>query len=379
MRGHIRKHRQNSWAIVVELPRGPDGKRRQQWTIVKGDRPEAERKLTAILNQLDKGGYQKPVRLTVAEYLRQWLKDYAEVNVRPRTYARYAEICEKRIIPALGTIKLTDLKPAQVQSFYSQALTKVKAITVYYYHRVLCEALRYGVRHEMIMRNVCEAVDAPKPKPRQLVTTGREGIGRLLEAVRNTKYYTLFYSAAYTGMRRSELLGLKWRNVDLDFATLYITETLQKLGKNNYVFWEPKSQRGKRSIDLPPSLAILLSEHKAQQQAFRKSKGLPSTEDDLVFCHPDGSPYNPGDVSRTFHQVAQSIGLDGLRFHDLRHAHASLMLQQGIPVKVISERLGHSSTAFTMDKYAHVLPGMQEQAAQKFDELMLPTTAGAKK
>jgi len=382
MRGHIRKHRQNSWAIVMELPRGSDGKRKQQWITVKGTKKDAERELTVLLNRQDKGIHIKPDKSTVGEYLRQWLADYAAVNVRPRTYERYRQIVE-HLIPALGSLPLVNLQPHHVQSYYSQALISgrrdgkgaLSALTVHHHHRVLFEALRYAVKHEMLARNVCESVDPPRPSHRQLTTTGREGVNRLLEAVRDTIYYPIFYTAIYTGLRRSELLGLRWKNVDLDFATMYITEGMHKLKKGEYIFTEPKSKRGKRSIDLSPSLAILLRHHKEEQSALRESLGGKLQGDDLVFSHADGAAYDPDSITKAFRRVANSTGLNGMRFHDLRHCHASLMLQQGVNVKVISERLGHSGVAITLDTYSHVLPGMQEAAAQRFDKFMHPVAS----
>jgi integrase len=385
MRGHIVKRykNSNSWNIVLNLGRDPQtGKRRQQWITVKGTKKDAERQLMAELARLDSGTYVKPNKLTLGAYLEQWLDDYARLNVRPRTYERYCEIVRKYLVPALGSIPLTELKPHHVQSYYSKALVSgsrtgkggLSAQTVHHYHRLLFEALRYAVRHDILVRNICEAVDPPRAEYRRVASTDAQGVKSLLEAVKGTIYYPIFYSAAHTGLRRSELLALRWQNVDLDFMTLAVTETIHRLKTCQYVFDAPKSKRGKRMIALSPSLAILLREHKAQQTTMRQELGMEVKDTDLVFSHPDGSPVRPDTVTRTFASIARSVGLPGLRFHDLRHAHASLMLQQGVSVKVISERLGHSGVAITLDTYSHVLPGMQEAAVKRFDEVMGATT-----
>ncbi|MFC1848365.1 tyrosine-type recombinase/integrase [Chloroflexota bacterium] len=378
MRGHIKKRykNSNSWSIIIELPRGEDGKRKQQWITVKGTKKDAERELNSALARLGSGSYVKPAKLTVRGYLEQWLADYAAINVRPRTYERYQEIVRAHLIPAFGSIPLTGLQPHHVQSYYSKALVSgrrdgrggLSARTVHHHHRVLFEALKYAIKHDMLIRNICESVDPPRPEYRQMSATDAQGVNKILEAVKDTLYYPLFYTAIYTGLRRSELLALSWKNVDLDFATLAVTETIHQLKSGELVFNPPKSNRGKRSVALSPSLAIMLREHKAKQTAFRERLGVKSHDNDLVFSNLDGAPLQPDIITRKFRRVAHSVGLPKLRFHDLRHTHATLMLQQGINVKVISERLGHSSIAITLDTYSHVLPGMQEAAAQRFEE-----------
>ena len=379
MRGHIVKRYEGSYSIVLELAPDPaTGKRRQQWVTVKGTKKDAEKRLAGLLHDLDTGGFVKPTKLTVGAYLDQWLTDYAAVNVRPRTYERYHEIVRTHLIPALGAIPLTSLQPHHVQSYYSKALVSgrrhsnggLTARTVHHHHRVLFQALKYAIRHDMLIRNVCEAVDPPRPGYREMAVTDARGVNRLLEAVRDTVYYPVFYTAAYSGARRSELLALKWQNVDLDFATMSITETVHQLKGGRLVYNAPKSKRGKRAIALSPSLAIMLREHKAQQAATREWLGGTLRDTDPVFSNPDGTPIRPDSLTRVFSTVARSVGFPSLRFHDLRHTHATLMLQQGVHPKIVQERLGHSTISVTLDTYSHVMPGMQEAAALRFDEGM---------
>jgi integrase len=189
-----------------------------------------------------------------------------------------------------------------------------------------------------------------------------------LNAARETPYHTLFYTAIYTGLRRSELLGLRWRDVDLDLATLSVVQTLHHVPKKGYTFREPKTKRSRRLVDLSPSLAVLLREHQANQELQRKLLGRSLMPDDLVFSFPNGAPLPPNSVTKAFQKLAQSLGLSNIRLHDLRHTHATLMLRQGVHPKVVSERLGHSSVAITLDTYSHVLPGIQAAAARQFDD-----------
>jgi len=377
MKGHIRQRSKGSWTLFVDLGRDPEtGKRKQKLLTVRGTKKDAERELRAVLARIEGGVYVKPTKLTVGEYLKQWLQDYAKVNTGPRTYEGYAGIVHAHLIPALGSIPLVALQPQHIQTYYSKALQfgrkdgkgGLSAETIRHDHRVLFEVLRHAVKQGVLIRNVAEAVDPPRPEYKEMATLGPEGVNKLLDAIRGTPYYDLFYTAIYTGLRRSELLALRWRYIDLELATLSVVETIHQLRNGEYVVRQPKSKRGRRLIALSPSLAILLREHKAKQELDRMLLGKPLLPNDLVFSNPDGTPLRPNSITRRFKKLADSIGFNGVRLHDLRHTHATLMLQQGIHPKIVSERLGHSTVAITLDTYSHVLPGLQEAAAQRFDE-----------
>jgi len=385
MRGYIkqRSKRKGSYSIVISLGRDPETKKkRQHWETIRGTKKDAEKRLSELLHQQDVGLFVRPGKLTVAKLLGQWLQDYALSNVRSRTYDRYAEIIRRHLIPALGALPLKSLQPHHIQSYYGKALQSgrydgkggLSERTVHHHHRVLFSALKYAVKHNILARNVAEAVDPPRPGFKEMATTDAEGLFKLLEAVRGTQYYTIFYTAAYSGLRRSEILALRWQHVDLELCTLAVVDSLHQLHNGEFDIRPPKSKRGKRLVALSPSLAILLREHKAEQEALRNQLGLsPLQQNDLVFSQPDGSFIRPDSVTSKFRKVAKSVGLENLRFHDLRHTHATLMLQQGVHPKIVSERLGHSSIALTLDTYSHVLPGLQEAAAKAFDENLAAT------
>jgi len=377
MKGCIRKRSKGSWTIWVELGCDPEtGKRKQQTLTIHGSKKDAERELRAVLTRIEGGAHVKPAKMTVREYLEHWLQDYATINTGPRTYEGYAGIVHAHLIPALGSIPLVALQPQHIQNYYSKALQfgrkdgkgGLSAETIRHDHRVLFEVLRHAVKQGMLIRNVAEAVNPPHPDHKEMATLGLESVNKLLDAVRGTPYYDLFYTAMYTGLRRSELLALRWHHIDLELATLSVVETIHQLRNREYVTRQPKSKRGRRLIALSPSLAVLLRDHKAKQELDRMLLGKLLLPNDLVFSNPDGTPLRPNSITRRFKEVADSIGLNGVRFHDLRHTHATLMLRQGIHPKIVSERLGHSSIAITLDTYSHVLPGLQEAAARKFDE-----------
>lgn len=379
MKGCIRKRSKNSksWSVVVDAGRDPvTGKRKQVFRTVKGTKADAERELRAILTGLDSGLYIESTKQTVRQYLNTWLQDYAKDNTSPRTFERYKEIVDKHLVPALGSIQLSKLHPQHIKAYYKKALSEgrrdgkggLSARTVHHNHRILFQALKYAVKENIIARNVAEAVDPPRPVRKEMNIVGAEGLNRILEAAKDTPYYVLFYTSAYTGLRRSELLALRWHNVDLDYATISVVESLHRLHNQEFVFRQPKSNRSRRMIALSPSLAVLLREYKAEQAALKHSIGLVSGIRDLVFSQIDGSPIDPNSITKSFRKLVKSIGINGIRFHDLRHTHASLMLQQGIHPKIVSERLGHSSINITLDTYSHVLPGLQEAAALRFEE-----------
>ena len=377
MKGSIYKRSPRSWTIVYDLPADTvSGKRRQKCQTVKGTKRDAERVLREILLSLEQGSYVKPNKINIGEWLRQWLKDYASMNTTDRTQESYTSIIERHLIPALGRVPLADLQPQHIQSYYAEKLDKgradgkggLSAQTVHHHHRVLYEALKYGVKHGILVRNVAEAVDAPRPECKELTILAASDVQLILDACKETPYYVLFFTLAYTGLRRSEMLGLRWGDIDLQKSTLSVVQALHQLRGGKYIFREPKTKRSRRQIALSPSLAIVLWEHRLKQEHAGKLLGKPLVSADLVFSHPDGRPTRPDSVTRAFPEIAESVGLRGVRLHDLRHAHATILLQQGTNPKIVQERLGHSSVSTTLDIYSHVLPGLQEVAARQFDE-----------
>lgn len=388
MRGHITKRGTNSWSIVLYTGRDPQtGKKQYKWHSVKGTKKQAEKELATLINRLENGSYIKPSKITVGVFLEQWLNDYASTNTAPRTFERYSEIVRTHLIPSLGRISLIQLKPEHLQSYYTQELTSgrlngkggLSAQTVKHHHRILSEALNHAVRWGLVIRNVAQAVDPPRPIKKEMATAQAEDIVPLLEEARKMEnvssipYYTLFYTALHTGMRRGELLALRWIDVDLEFMTISVNRSLQILKDGTKIIREPKTPKARRLIAMTPSLALQLRDHRDSQSALRLLNNKPVQQDDLIFSDLEGQPINPNTVTPAFHKIAKRAGLR-LRLHDLRHTHATLMLKAGVHPKIVSERLGHSTVAFTLDTYSHVVPGLQEAAAKAFDDSLKNTT-----
>ena len=378
MRGHLVKRSPSSWTVVTELGRDPQtGKRKQQWQSVKGSKKQAEKVLADLLHRLDTGDFVKPTRRTVADFLRQWLKDYAWPNLAPRTAEGYEHIINQHIIPSLGSLTLSRLTPQHLQQYYSEKLASGRldgkggqsAKTVHNHHTTLHAALKDAVRWGLLSRNPADGVEPPRFQRPEMKVLDEFEIRTFLEAAKDTPYYALFYTALYTGMRRSELLALRWSDVDLNLAQVSVTRTLHRLrSSGTMVFRPPKTAKSRRMIALPPSAAIVLRGHQQQQEGICVLMGTTLQADSLVFCQPDGEPQQPDTVTHGWKKLARRTGLRGIRLHDSRHTHATIMLKQGVHPKIVQERLGHSTIQITLDTYSHVAPGLQEAAAARFDE-----------
>jgi len=379
MRGHIRQRSKGAWSIVIDVGREPGtGKRRQQWYTVRGTKKDAERELREKLRSLERGAYVKPQRISLGEYLKHWVESYAVMHTSPRTAEGYQAIVNRYLVPALGGIPLCELQPQHLEKYYGDALAHgrldgkggLSTRTVLHQHRVLSQALSHAVKQGVLARNVAQAVVAPRPGRSQMGTLSSGDVPRFLDAARRTPYYILFYTALYTGMRRGELLGLRWCDIDLGKASISVVQTLYRLSGGKFVIKEPKSPHSRRMVALSPSVAELLRRHYTEQETQRILLGKTLGRDDLVFAHPDGSPLDPSTVTHAFGDLIKRTGLPHVRFHDLRHTHATLMLKGGVHPKIVSERLGHANIGITLDTYSHVVPGLQEAAALRFDALI---------
>jgi integrase len=370
MRGHIRKKGERSWQITLDTGTGPDGKRRRYFETVHSTRKsDAQKRLNELLVSLEKGVYSPPGRLTLAEHLHNWLEGYVKTNCSQRTLDGYQSIIETHLIPALGHIQLKHLHSQAIQSYYGKAIEKVSPRTVAKHHRLLSQALKYAVRQGYLGRNPCELVNAPSWKGKAMRTLTPGEVEVLLDIAKDNYYYPVVYTAVSTGLRQAELLGLMWRSIDLDYLSISVNQVLYKR-RGVCQFNEPKTSHSRRRVSMTPKLALFLREYKLERERLYQQLRKELTLDSLVFANPEGKPLDPGMLSHDFARIAKQAGLNGVRFHDLRHTFASLMFLRGAKPKVISEALGHSSVAFTMDVYSHIIEGMQEDAMELLDEVL---------
>lgn len=388
MRGSITQYkgkRGTAWRIVVDLGKGIDGKRRQKRLTVRGSRKEAERRLAELIAEIERGTYVDSGRMTVGEYLNKWLEHKA-ADLAPRTLASYRMIVEKHLIPALGSIKLADLRPLHIQEYYQKALkegrkdgkvrSKGKGLsptTVLYHHRVLHEALGQAVKWQLLPQNPAEAVTPPRKEKKEIAVLNEEQARTLLEAVKGTVFYIPTLLALYAGLRRGEVLGLRWQDVDLKNGSIQIRQTLQWGEGRELGFYPPKTHRSRRSVAIPPVVVSALKEHKKLQAEWRLKAGSAWADNGLVVCNYDGTPLNPDTFSSRFRDLTEELFGTPVGFHALRHTCASFLLALGCHPKVVAEQLGHSTTNLTLDTYSHVVPRLQSGAVEKLQEYLEKT------
>ena len=370
MRGSIIQRSKGSWTIILNLGRDPaTGKRKQQWVTVRGTKKQAETRLSELLNQMDTGGFIKPTKETFGSFLQRYLDDYISTQIRATTLEAYQQR-GKHLIDGLGHIPVSELREEHLHKYYREKSKTLSPGTLIKHHNLLRSALSQGVIWRTLTRNVAEAVKPPKVSRKEMrALTGPE-VHRMLEACEDTAWHSIFHTLTWTGLRRSELLGLRWKDVDLILASLRVVQSVQRLNTGEFIVQEPKTASGRRTIALSPASCLVLREHREKQEADATLLGRQLAEDDLVFSHPDGSPRDPSTLTLAFRRLTRRVGLDGVRLHDLRHTMASLYLEQGVNPKTVAERLGHASVTITLDLYSHCLPGVQEAAAVQFDTAM---------
>jgi integrase len=376
MRGHIRK-RGNSWAVVVDLGRGDDGKRRQKWNSGFRTKRDAERALNEILNRIGAGGYVDPGRQTVAAYLREWLAA-VESTVRPGTWVSYRTNIERHIIPSVGTRELRQLGPLQLNLLYADLLESgrcdgvggLSPRSVRYVHTILHRALRDAVRWGKLPRNPADLSDPPTSRPPEMRTWTREQLRSFLSTVKGDRLYAAWVLLATTGMRRGELLGLRWSDVDFDAGRAAIRQTLSSVG-GKVTFSTPKTAKSRRNIALDVGTVNVLRQHRDSQDKERVIWAEIYADMDLVFCREDGSMLRPDSITRRFHELSKRAGVPAIRLHDVRHSYASLGLAAGTHPKIMAERLGHATVGITLDTYSHVAPALARRAADDLAALIL--------
>ncbi len=373
MRGHVVRRGKHSWAIVLEQYEG--GKRRPKWLAFRGNKKQAEDRLVELQRQADTGGLILTGKTTVADFLSRWLSDYCEPNVGTKTFEGYKDIVEKRLVPHLGNTRLMELRPERIQRLYADLLRSgrldgkggLSARTVQVYHQCLHRALRTAVEWRLLNTNPADSVRPPRVQHHEITTLDEDDALTVLEAAKSTPYRSLLFLALHTGLRRGELLGLKWMDCDLVRSQIWVSRSLYRRRDGRIDITPPKTKKGRRAVALSPATALMLKAHKEKEQALCAELGCPFSEDDFVFSDPNRKPLLPDTVTHAWIRLRKALGLNS-RLHDLRHSHATALLKQGIHPKIVQERLGHANIGITIDTYSQVAPGLQEAAAKSFDE-----------
>jgi integrase len=348
MRGHVRK-RGEKWAVVVELDRDPiSGRRRQKWHSGYATRREAE------LACLQQGAYVAPQKLSYAEFLTERWLPTRKSQLAPSTFESYSGNARVHIIPGLGSAPLQGLSADLLTRFYAERLgSGLSARTTRYLHSIIHKSLADALAWGLVVRNVADAASPPSNKAAKApppTTWSAEQLAAFLQSVRGTRLEPLWTLFASTGLRRSEGLSIRWSDVDLDGGQLAIPVS--------------KSGHG-RSVALDGGTLAVLRALRKRQAAEKLAWGPAYAEGGYLFTREDGGRYSPDYITRAFREAVERLDVPRIRLHDLRHSWASLALAAGVNPKIVSERLGHATVAFTLDTYSHVMPGLQEDAAER--------------
>ncbi len=359
--GSITKRPDGLWEARITLD---DGKRK---SFYGKTRQEAARKLAAALRDRDAGLPVVGGAQTVGQYLSAWLAA-SKATVRLRTWRGYETHVRRHALPTLGALNLVKLTPQHVQLLYAKKLEEgLSSTSVHHLHVVLHRALDAALRLGLVQRNVCEMVEVPRIRHHEMTTLSEAQAQKLLTTAQGARLEALYVLALATGMRQGELLALKWRDVDLDGATLQVRASVH-YGGSSFVFDEPKTPYSRRRIALSQIAIEALRSHRVRQLEERIQLGAAWDDMELVFPNSIGRPLSASNLMRReFHPLLDQAGLPKVRFHDLRHTAATLLISRGINPKVVSEMLGHSHVSVTLGIYSHVMPHMQEQAASAMD------------
>ena len=304
-------------------------------------------------------------------FLEEWLVSIVH-SVRPRTWHRYAEYVHLHIVPSLGPVPLEVLSPRDIQGLYAERIAAgLSPRSVLHLHRVLHRALAQAQRWGVVRDNAADLVDPPRPETREMQALSPDEARRFLAAAAGDRFEALYTLAITTGMRQGELLGLRWRDVSLEERSVRVTGSLQYVPGRGLRVGAPKTARSRRHVLLSEFGAEVLARHHKQQD-HERAVARDWDDNDLVFPNRLGRPmYATNLLDRSFTALLERARLPRVRFHDLRHTAATLLLGQGVHPKVVSEMLGHTNTSITLDLYSHATPTMQREAAGAFDRLLL--------
>lgn len=338
-------------------------------------------KINAVKSKLYTNTYVDDKKQTVRDWLEYWLEYCMKPKVRISTWESYESVVRCHLIPTIGNKQLQALQASDVQKLYKVKLssgrikdkTGLSNTTVSYIHAVLKQALTQAVKEQVVVRNIMDAVSKPKPVRHQIQPLTIEQIKTFLKFASGHRFELAYSLECYTGLRRGELLGLRWQDVDFDKGTISVRQSLIRT-RQGLMISEPKTDNAIRVIPLPSEQLDRLSDSKKDQDKKRALAGKAYTNHDLIFCNDFGHPIDPRNFVRQFERLLAKAKLPKISFHDLRHSHATMLLTLNEHPKVVQERLGHSTIAMTLDTYSHVLPGLQQRATEKINDALKDDT-----
>ncbi|TPE65923.1 tyrosine-type recombinase/integrase [Halalkalibacterium halodurans] len=354
----------NKWYYTINYKE--NGKYKKKLKRGFKTKKEAEAAMVEAQDALNKGNYIEPSKELYKDFMNTWLND-KKTNIQESTFSNYKYLVEKHILPVLGDIELRKITPRDIQSLYNNLKDQISDENIRKIHTVIKDSLNRAAKWEMILKNPATLVDAPKVSKKEIEVWDEEEIKMFLEASKDSRYYCAFLLALTTGMRQGEILGLRWKDIDVDNQTISVVQTLSHSGKKLKAGAKTDAGNRKISIDSNTLEQILKLRTKYKQEMLANR---PIYEDhDLVIRTSVGTPLSPRNLLRSFYSLIKKAEVKPIRFHDLRHTHASLLLKQGVNPKIVSERLGHANVRITLDTYSHLLPNLQKETAEQFGKL----------
>ena len=370
MSGHIRKRGARSFEIKFDIGADPlTGKRRIRYHSFKGTKREAELKLATLVAENSRGDYVDAWKETVSAFIERWVSDWATSHVSAKTLERYAELLRNHVAAHIGDVNVQKLRAVHLNDLYStlQRVTGLAPRTIGHVHRVLHRALGLANRWGLVQQNVAALVSPPRVASVELELLTPAQAQTMLQKLRGRSVYPAFVTALATGMRRGELLALRWRDVDLDGAMIRVEQSLEQT-KAGLRFKSPKTKFGRRAITLPASAVTVLRDHRKAQAEQRLKLGMgKAPANSLVFATWEGKPRSPNSLTKEWTEAIKATKLPRVTLHSLRHTHASHLIASGLDVLAISRRLGHGGPAITLAVYGHLFPQADDRAASAIE------------
>jgi integrase len=370
MQGSIKKYvgkRGTTWRAVVDVGRDPVTGKRVQRRVTAKTKRACEAAVAKLLAEAEDQRIVFDRNMTVSEFAERWLES-KDGHVRGATHRRYADLLRLHVLPAIGGLKIRNVDHGQIQRLHTVwRKAGLSATSCNHAHFVLHGMLQQAVQWRVLANNPCKLVKAPRRAKPEITAWREDEVLRFLVAARDTPLEPLWILALCTGMRRGELLGLMWSDIDFDHAELSVRRTLSRGRGNSLELGTPKTRSAARSIALPALAMQHLRQLRASQGEMRHLAGDAWQQGQFVFTDALGRPLQVNALQRQFTSVIDAAGVTRIRIHDLRHTNATVLLAQDVHAKVVQERLGHSSIGMTIDTYSHVLPHMQQQAAEVLD------------
>lgn len=370
MKGYIRK-RGNAWSFTVDV--GKDartGKRKQKTQSGFKTKKEAQAALAELVNDVEKGNFVEPTKKKFKEFALEYMENTYKNRVKPSTYETTLNLVVTHIIPFFGNADINDIDQFLVHQFYNEKIKEgYSSPYIQGMHETIRLLLRVAKKWEILHKDIASMLEPPKLKRKEMKVWTIQQVNDFLKFTKHSRYHPIFFLAAYTGMRKGEILGLSWDDINFEEKTINVNKTLYRT-KGLFLLQEPKTKNSIRTIYMDDDIIRVLKKQKVKQNLERLKYGGAYKEHNMVFSQETGEFANPNATNALFTRFLRQMGLPQIRFHDLRHTHATILLQMGVNPKIVAERLGHSSVQITLDTYSHVTAPMKQDLSEQFSKAM---------